>query len=1027
MITTENESDTSPDDLAKMRGESRHDLTNQSHDERHRQEDFDHHDYQTSDSSLAISRFLAISALAIIGLAVLFPQTSVLLFAGWGILLLYCVHTVVQERQKREAISNSYIGAFSPLPKSTTLWGLAIPLASLLAVSSFVQLHAVDGSTFYRWTIYGILSLVCCAVLSSALHQKISKPRNLALLNGIAFGLSLGLAAIFAMYFALVSNPAEFSLVLPITALMLFYCGGLAKTLLLKVDRTLSLSIFSWTCVTAVVASAFAIGPELRSFAIAIGEKLAMSQERSQVDMGYQILRQVKAGPELAIAASRYTSDLANRSLTASLLPVDPPEAEKMYFFVTGKAHTQPTTVVGTYLDVKDPTPSKVEGLSLAESKVSGVVDANSLTSVMYWTMIFGNQSDQSQEAQAKIALPPGAAVSRVTLWVNGVPQEAAFNSTERVTQAYEWITKHNRDPILVTETAPGVISLQAFPVPKFGEMKIRIGITAPLNAQSKRDFTFTAPRIISSNFGMEDSSTELKLESNAPITSNVSEADSVAKNSKFIYTAQMLSNSAKAYQFTTHRKTDFTEFFARATHSKEDMVIKEKMISVANNVQKLAVVLDGSDAINQNRDDISRALAAIPKGIETRVMLADQRDAVETLSVKQAIDRLPNLEYAAGCDDTKAFLAARKYVGRDGQGAVVWIHGPQPIVLEQDKRPLFALMNSGEHKLKLYDYQAEPEASNAVRSYLTDLDRSASPDFQTISADGSVEQDLTAFFKNTFSKGDLFKVQIAKVANKHADSTSYDFPAASRVSTIWAASEARKCVAQGDTDTAVLLGTAYRVVTPATGAVVMELESDYAYQNLERKFYGVVDKKAQAAKASGTLSSNAISPLPSASPVLRSVRHARRQFENHLGGVLVPPPAPVPAPPPVLQGVWNGAIPPANRDMFGAGLQGATNGTIGPQGSDATVVTGVNTAGVVRSNNLVNLEAMLILFANALEILGILFGAIYLFRGFILKNKKSQTVKQLILGSAMLMAGVISPTVINMLIGICRDSNWFM
>jgi Vault protein inter-alpha-trypsin domain len=1024
MITTENQSDASPDDLTKTRGDSPHGLTGQSDNERHRHDDFDHQDIRISDSSLAISRFLAISALLIIGLALLFPQTSVLLFAGWGILLLYCVHTVVQERQKREAISNSHLGAFSPLPKSTTLWGLAIPLASLLAVSSFVPLHAIDESTFTRWTFYGILSLACCAVASNALHRNISKPKSLALLNGLAFGLSLGFAAIFAMYLALVSNPTEFSLVLPITALMLFYCGGLAKTLLLKVDRTLSLSVFSWTCVTAVIASAFAIGPELRSFAIAIGEKLAVSQERSQVDMGYQILRQVKAGPELDVAANRYANGHANRSLTASLLPVDSADAEKMYFVVTGKAHTQPESVVGRYLDVKDPTPSKVDGLTLAESKVSGVIDANSLTSVMYWTMVFGNQSEQSQEAQAKIALPPGAAVSRVTLWVNGIPQEAAFNSTQRVTQAYEWITQHNRDPILVTETAPGVISLQAFPVPKFGEMKIRIGITAPLNAQSKRDFTFTAPRVISSNFGIEDSSTELKLESNASITSTVSDADSVSKNSQFIYTAQMLSNSAKPYQFAIHRKTDFTEFSARATHSKEDMVIKEKMISVTNHVNKLAVVVDGSDAINQNRDDISRALAAIPKGIETRVMLANQRDAVETLSVKQAIDRLPNLEYTAGCDDTKALLAARKYVGRDGQGAIVWIHGPQPIVLEQDKRPLFGLMNSGEHKLKVYEYQSDAVASNAVRSYLTDLDRAASPDFQTISADGSVEQDLTGFFKNTFSKGEVFKVQIAKIANKHADSTSYDFPVSSRVSTIWAADEARKCVAEGDTNTAVLLGTAYRVVTPATGAVVMERESDYAHQNLERKFNGVVDKKAQAFKAPGAIGGSAGSPSPSASPVVRSSRHASRQFENR-GGALVPTPALQPAPPPVLQGVWNGAIPPADRNMVGS-LQGITNGTIGPQGRDQTMVTGVNTAGTVRVNEY-DQETKLFLFAQALKILGILFGSIYLFRGLILKNKKSQTVKQLIIGSALLMAGVISPTVVNMLVGVCRDSNWFM
>ncbi|MBI1269964.1 hypothetical protein GC174_05985, partial [bacterium] len=55
--------------------------------------------------------------------------------------------------------------------------------------------------------------------------------------------------------------------------------------------------------------------------------------------------------------------------------------------------------------------------------------------------------------------------------------------------------------------------------------------------------------------------------------------------------------------------------------------------------------------------------------------------------------------------------------------------------------------------------------------------------------------------------------------------------------------------------------------------------------------------------------------------------------------------------------------------------LQGATNGTVGPQGDDATAIMGVNTAGTVRVNNLANLEALLNIIANGMEILGIAWG----------------------------------------------------
>ena len=66
--------------------------------------------------------------------------------------------------------------------------------------------------------------------------------------------------------------------------------------------------------------------------------------------------------------------------------------------------------------------------------------------------------------------------------------------------------------------------------------------------------------------------------------------------------------------------------------------------------------------------------------------------------------------------------------------------------------------------------------------------------------------------------------------------------------------------------------------------------------------------------------------------------------------------------------------------------LQGATNGTIGPQAGDATVVSGVNTAGTVRVNNLANLEALLNIIANGMEILGIAWGGPTMIMGFMHK-----------------------------------------
>jgi hypothetical protein len=107
--------------------------------------------------------------------------------------------------------------------------------------------------------------------------------------------------------------------------------------------------------------------------------------------------------------------------------------------------------------------------------------------------------------------------------------------------------------------------------------------------------------------------------------------------------------------------------------------------------------------------------------------------------------------------------------------------------------------------------------------------------------------------------------------------------------------------------------------------------------------------------------------------------------------------------------------------------LQGATNGTIGPQGSDATVITGVNTAGTVRVNNLANLEALLNIIANGMEILGIAWGGPTMIMGFMHMAAGTQdAMKRVLWGAAGVTGGLATPGCINWLVASARDANLF-
>jgi hypothetical protein len=107
--------------------------------------------------------------------------------------------------------------------------------------------------------------------------------------------------------------------------------------------------------------------------------------------------------------------------------------------------------------------------------------------------------------------------------------------------------------------------------------------------------------------------------------------------------------------------------------------------------------------------------------------------------------------------------------------------------------------------------------------------------------------------------------------------------------------------------------------------------------------------------------------------------------------------------------------------------LQGATNGTVGPQGANATVIQGVNTAGTVRVNNLANLEALCNIIANGMEILGIAWGGPTIIMGFMHMSAGTQdAMKRIIWGMSGVTGGMATPGCINWLVASARDANLF-
>ncbi|HYJ40965.1 MAG TPA: VIT domain-containing protein, partial [Steroidobacteraceae bacterium] len=146
----------------------------------------------------------------------------------------------------------------------------------------------------------------------------------------------------------------------------------------------------------------------------------------------------------------------------------------------------------------------RVNGLSLHSSRIDGSMDADDAVAYVEWTTEFTNTSAMQREARMTLVLPPGGAVSRATLWVNGEEREAAFATRAAARAAYQAVVMRQRDPLLVTTNGADQVFVQMFPVPPGGTAKFRIGITAPLTLTNDGRATLALPAIVDRNFSID-------------------------------------------------------------------------------------------------------------------------------------------------------------------------------------------------------------------------------------------------------------------------------------------------------------------------------------------------------------------------------------------------------------------------------------------------------------------------------------------------------------------------------------------
>ncbi len=637
-----------------------------------------------------------------VGMAVLLSGASVALELGMGI----CAQTF-----------------FDPLP--TPLYTAAyLFLAAMLALNESVLAQADRRIGERVWEQRQSLPL----------PPEKRTPLELA---RIGTGAALAVAAVYAVMFLPI---------MPISAIGVLVWGmglcGLSPfinlSLLLAQSRALG---HRWRLLelgTPLRPQAAATCAALAVICVLVGRPLLVGYHIEQAlanpgrrEQAVQRLRWMAAESEVLRLCYETRSPLlesAGRSLwTAGVdrenLPDVNDEARKLYYLLTGKpfetADASRLTRTRMWARFDDPVVNQqggelvgraVKGLSLSSSRLDGVVDPRTETAYSEWTLVFRNATSVPQEARAEILLPEGGVVDRVSLWISGEERPAAFGPRDVVRQAYQEVAVvQQRDPLLVTAKDAGHVLAQCFPVPASGEMKIRLGMTAPLVWADPRNprLTYALPSFQHVNFTLPADATHqvwleghwrerygrLAREAGAEWQLLTGPAPAGQPADERTHTARMKLPADQLFQRHSlavaggappapgdalgNGLVRRTSPFPRATRPVDLLVL-------------LSPTLDMRNAVTPaHREALRRALAELPSG--SHVRFVDVREAVlpgsrrgtswlDVSQVEEADRWWESRDYHGGAEPARALeWAWDEALGRTHPTAVLWLHGPTP------------------------------------------------------------------------------------------------------------------------------------------------------------------------------------------------------------------------------------------------------------------------------------------------------------------------------------------------------------
>ena len=186
-------------------------------------------------------------------------------------------------------------------------------------------------------------------------------------------------------------------------------------------------------------------------------------------------------------------------------------------------------------------------------------------------------------------------------------------------------------------------------------------------------------------------------------------------------------------------------------------------------------------------------------------------------------------MRFQGGCDNVPALAEAWDLAAKEKDSVIVWIHGPQPVIVE----PVETLKQRWDRRPggpTLYSIQA----ANGPNKIINELECVST--FQSIPRSGALSEDIKSLFADLRGKSSRIIRQRQKIPMAELPPDGDLERTSNHLARLWAYGEALKLCSAGQPDAdklAIELATNYQLVTPKTGAVVLETSEQFKRHGL--------------------------------------------------------------------------------------------------------------------------------------------------------------------------------------------------